>query len=217
MRIWGRLRAGLLLPLRFPALLAVSVGYSGCLYAASLQAGFLDVQDPYWVLSVGGLLLLSPIYHALLLPAIASALRGTRADWRAVLGDARDLFPRLFLGEVVVGAAVIAGGLLLLIPGIYVGMRLIYYKQSIVFERRSAIYALRESLRMTLDWRSTFGLFLCLAALYGCTVGLESLLVVRAPSLLVHFGAVIGTALLLVWMNVLVTLSYVGRQGEGKA
>jgi hypothetical protein len=102
MRIWERFRRGLLLPLRFPALLALSVGYSGLLYAAGLKAGFLDVRNPYWVLSVGGLLLLSPIYHALLLPAIASALRGTRADWRAVLSDARDLFPRLFLGEIVV-------------------------------------------------------------------------------------------------------------------
>lgn len=217
MRIWERLRRGLLLPLRFPALLALSFGYSGLLYAASLKAGFLDVRNPYWVLSVGGLLLLSPIYHALLLPAIASALRGARADWRAVLSDARDLFPRLFLGEVVVGAAVIAGGLLLLIPGIYVGMRFIYYKQSIVFERRSAIPALRESFRMTLDWRSTVGLFLCLAALYGCTVGLDSLLIPLASSLAVHVGAVTGMALLLVWMNVLVTSSYVGREGEGKA
>jgi len=198
-------------------LLALSVGYSGLLYAASLQAGFLDVRNPYWVLSVGGLLLLSPIYHALLLPAIASALQRTRADWRAVLSDARDLFPRLFLGEVVVGAAVIAGGLLLLIPGIYVGMRFIYYKQSIVFERKSAIHAFRESLRITRDWRSTVGLFLCLAALYACTVGLDSLLITHAPSLVVHVGAITGTALLLVWMNVLVTSSYVNRHGEGNA
>jgi hypothetical protein len=214
MKIWGRLRRGLLLPFRFPELLALSVGYAGLLYAASLQAGFLDVRSPYWVLSVGGLLLLSPIYHALLLPAIAFALRGTRADWRAALSDARDLFPRLFLGEVVVGAAVIAGGLLLLIPGIYVGMRFIYYKQSIVFERRPAIPALRESLRMTLDWRSTVGLFLCLAALYGCTVGLDWLLVARTPGPAVHVGAVTGTALLLVWMNVLVTSAYVNREGR---
>jgi hypothetical protein len=214
MRIWERLRSGLLLPFRFPELLALSVGYSGLLYAASLRAGFLDVRNPYWVLSVGGLLLLSPIYHALLLPAIATALRGTRADWRAVLDDARDLFPRLFLGEVVVGAAVVAGGLLLLIPGIYVGMRFIYYKQSIVFERRSAIPALRESLRLTLDWRSTVGLFLCLAVLCGSTVGLDSLLVARAPGLAIHVGAVTGTALLLVWMNVLVTSAYVNRGGK---
>jgi hypothetical protein len=212
MRTWERLRRGLLLPLRFPVLLALSVGYSGLLYMAGLQAGFLDVRNPYWVLSIGGLLLLSPIYHALLLPAIASALRGTRVDWRTVVSDAQELFPRLFLGEVVAGAAVIAGGLLLFIPGIYVGMRFIYYKQAIVFERRQAIPALRESLRMTLDGRSTVGLFLYLAALYGCTVGLDLLLITYAPSLVVHVGAVTGTALLVVWMNTLVTSSYVARE-----
>lgn len=214
MRTWEQLRRGLLLPLRFPMLLALSVGYSGLLYVAGLQAGFLDVRNPYWVLSIGGLLLLSPIYHALLLPAIASALRGTRVDWRTVISDAQELFPRLFLGEVVVGAAVIAGGLLLFIPGIYVGMRLIYYKQAIVFERRSTIPALRESLRITLNWRPTVGLLLYLAALYGCTVGLDLLLMTYAPSLVVHIGAVTGTALLLVWMNALVTSSYVAREDE---
>ena len=108
----------------------------------------------------------------------------------------------------------IAGGLLLLIPGIYVGMRFIYYKQSIVFERNSAVHALRESLRMTLDWRATVWLFLCLAALHGCTVGLDLLLTAHAPSLITHAGAITGTALILVWMNVLVTSSYVSRHGE---
>jgi len=212
MRTWERLKRGLLLPLRSPVLLALSVGYSGLLYMAGLQAGFLDVRNPYWVLSIGGLLLLSPIYHALLLPAIASALRGTRVDWRTVVSDAQELFPRLFLGEVVVGAAVIVGGLLLFIPGIYVGMRLIYYKQAIVFERRQAIPALRESLRMTLDGRSTVGLFLYLAALYGCTAGLDLLLITYAPGLVVHVGSVTGTALLVVWMNTFVTSSYVARE-----
>ncbi len=215
MRTWERLRRVLLLPLRFPVLLALSVGYSGLLYAASLQAGFLDVRSPYWVLSIGGLLLLSPIYHALLLPAIAAALREeTCTDWRAVLSDAQSLFPRLFLGEIAVGAAVIAGGVLLLIPGIYVGMRFIYYKQAIVFEQKSAILALRESLRVTLDWRSTVGLFFCLAALYGVVVGLDSLLITFASDVVVHVGSIAGTALLLVWMNVLVTSSYINRKDE---
>jgi membrane-anchored glycerophosphoryl diester phosphodiesterase (GDPDase) len=214
MGTWKRLRRGLLLPFRSPALLVLSVGYSGLLYAASLQAGFLDIRNPYWVLNAGGLLLLSPIYHALLLPAIASALRETRADWRAMLNNAHGLFPRLFLGELIVGAAVIAGGVILVIPGIYIGMRLIYYKQSIVFERRSAILALRESLRMTGDWRSTIALFFYLALLYGCAFGLDSLLIRRAPSLVAHVGAVVVTALLLVWMNAFVTTCYVDRTGE---
>ncbi len=206
---WERLRRSLALPFRFPALLVLSVGFSGLLYAASLAAGFLDVRNPYWVLSVGGLLLLSPIYHAALLPAIAGALRGERADWRAVLGDGQSLFQRLFLGEVVVGAAVIAGGLLFLIPGIYVGMRFVYYKQAIVFERTSTLSALRGSLRLTRDGRLTFRLFVGLAALYGCALGLDALLAALAPMPVVHLGAVVGTGLLLTWMNVLVTSTYI--------
>jgi membrane-anchored glycerophosphoryl diester phosphodiesterase (GDPDase) len=215
MATWKRLRRGLLLPFRFPALLVVSICYSGLLYAASLRAGFLDVRNPYWVLSVGALLLFSPVYHALLLPAIAAALQETRANWRAALRNAQELFPRLFVGELVVGVAVIAGGLLLLIPGIYVGMRFIYYKQSIAFERKSSIPALRESLRRTIDWRTTLVLFFYLAALYGCAVGLDLLLITSAaPSLVVDIGAVVSTALLLVWMNALVTSSYVDRRSD---
>ncbi len=211
---WERLRRVIALPFRFPALLAVSVGYSGLLYVVSSKAGFLDVRNPYWVLSVGGVLLLSPIYHAVLLPAIAAALRGGRADWRAVLGEGQNLFQRLFYGEIVVGAAVIAGGLLLLIPGIYIGMRFVYYKQTIVLERTSTITALRKSLRVTRDGRLTFWLFVGLAALYGCAVGFDALLVNLAPMPVVHVGAVVGTGLLLTWMNVLVTSTYVDRADD---
>lgn len=211
MRTWKPISRGLLLPFRHPLLLALSVGYSALLYAAGTLAGFLDIRNPYWVVSAGGLLLLSPIYHALLLPAIAFALNEKRTDWRSVLGEAQNHFPRLLLGEIVVGAAVIAGGLLLLIPGIYFGMRLIYYKQVIVFGRASTIAALRESLSVTREWRSTSWLFLGLAGIYGCAVGLDVLLIALAPILAVHVGTVIGTGLVLTWMNTLVTFTYVAQ------
>ena len=201
----------MLLPLRYPSLLAFSIGYAALLYAAGMLAGFLEVRNPYWVLSVGGLVLLSPIYHALLLPAIAFALQEERIDWRTVLGETQNLFLPLFFGEVVVGCAVFAGALLLLIPGIYFGMRLVYYKQVIVLERVSTVTAFQKSLRVTRDWRTTTWLFLGLAALYGCAVGLDALLISFAPPLGIHVGTVVGTGLLLTWMNVLVTASYLNR------
>lgn len=212
-----RLRRGLLLPFRSPALWVFCACYSGLLYVANLQAGFFDVHSPFWVLSVAFLLLLSPVFHALLIPAIGSALLGTRVNWHAVLVDVVNLYPRLFLGELIVGAMVVVGGMLFLIPGIYVGMRFIYYKQAIVFGRRPAVAALRESFRATVDWRLTLGLFACLAALYAGGVGLDSLLVAHAPGSATHIGTIAGTSLLLVWMNVLVTASYVDRNGEGEA
>lgn len=192
----------------------LSVVYAAVLYAAVLRAGLLEVGNPYWVLSAGGVLLLSPIYHALLLPAIGSALRGDRADWRAALAGWPRLFPGLVLGELVVGVAVIAGSLLLLIPGIYLGMRLIYYKQAIVLEGVPAVGALRESVRRTAKGRVTVRLFLQLSVLYGCTFGLDLLLMQQAPPAVVHVGSVVGSALLLVWMNALVTASHAVQSGE---
>jgi hypothetical protein len=209
MRTWDRTSRLLLLPFRFPAILVLSLVYAGALYAAILQAGLLDIANPFWVLSAGALLLLSPIYHALLLRTIDSALRGIRVDWRAALADWPSAFPRLLLGEILVGVAVALGGLLLVIPGIYVGMRLIYYKQAIVLGRAPTTEALRDSVRHTDDWRLIVGLFVGLAALYGCVLGLDTLLVATAPSAAVHIGSVVGSALLLAWMNVLVTASYV--------
>jgi hypothetical protein len=212
--IWERLKRSLLLPLRFPTVLVLSVAYSGLLYAASLQAGLLDVRSPYWVWSVASLLLLSPVLHAILIPMIAASLHGARVQWRTVLGDAVMLFPRLFLGELIIGAAVIAGGLLFLLPGIYIGMRFIYYKQAIILGRRSVGAALRESLRSTADWRPTGGLLICLVALYGAAVGLDSALVAFAPATVIHIGAVAGSSLLLAWLNVLITSAWIDREGD---
>lgn len=191
---------------------ALSLGYSGLLYAASLKAGFLDVRSPYWVVSAGGLLLLSPVYHGVILPAIASALRGERIAWRGALRPAFDRFARLFLGELVVGAAVIVGALLLVLPGVYIGMRWIYYKQAIVLGGMPLSEAVRESIRKSRDGPSTVRLFVSLAGLYGCAVGLDALLVRYATEPVVHLGAVVATALALTWMNVVVTSQYTAPQ-----
>ncbi len=208
MRIWKRHRAWLALPIQRPSLLAPSIVYAGLLHMVGTQVGLLDIQNPYWVLGVGGLLLLSPVYHALLLPGIASTFGGEIVDWRTAVRSLHIPFARLFVGEIVVAAAVIAGGFLLLIPGIYIGMRLIYYKQAIVFGEHSVAGAFRESFRRTTDVRSTLGLFGVLAVLYGCAIGLDTLLVAFAPNLILHVGGILGTALLLTWMNVAVTAAY---------
>ncbi len=214
MTIWPQIRASLLLPLRCPALVAVGVAYSGLLYAASLHASLLDVRNPLWVISVGGLLLLSPVFHGLLLPVTARALHGDRAAWGAAARAVLERYPALFLGQILVGAAVVAGGMLLLVPGIYAGMRFIHYKQAIVIDGRTAGAALKESVGRTRAWRPTVELFVGLAALYGAAIGLDALLVFHAPAVVVHVGAVAGTGWLLVWMNALVTSVYLAGRGS---
>ena len=214
MTTWDRTSRLLSLPFRSPGILVLSMIYAGALYAAILRAGLLEVTNPYWVVTAGTLLLISPIYHALVLPAIAAALRDERSDWRALLAEWHGAFPRLLVGEIAVGAAVGVGALLLVIPGIYIGMRLIYYKQAIVLGRAAIAASFRDSMLWTGDWRAIGGLFVGLALLYACVLGGDILLVSYAPSVAGHVGSVVGSALLIAWMNILVTASYLRNRRD---
>jgi len=216
-RIWERTSRLYLLPFRYPALWGLSGAYAAVLYVALLRAGLLEIESPFWVLSVGALLLVSPLYHALLLPATAGALRGERADWRGVLSTAAVAYPRLLIGELIVGAAAAAGGMLLLIPGVYVGLRLVYYKQAIVLDGLPWTAALRRSMERTIEWRPIARLFSHFVVLYGGALGADWLLAVYASNTALHIGSVVASALLLGWLNVLVTASYVRRRDDEEA
>ena len=219
MRTWETVRRLLLVPFRFPGILAVSMAYSGLLYATSLHASFLDIRNPYWVLSVGALLLSSPIYHTVVVPMI-DAVSGDRSSepvkWRIVIEHAYGAFPWLLLGEIAVAAAVATGSLLLVLPGIYIGMRLVFYKQAIILEQRVLSDALRRSLQLTQRRGAMGRLFVGLSVLHGCAIGLDLLLASVASNAVIHVGAVIGTGLLLAWINTLVTASYAPLAGDGE-
>jgi len=208
MRAWETLRRSLTLPFRCPAVLAISIGYAGLLYAASLRAGYTEIRSPYWVLSVAGLLLLSPIYHALVLPMIARDQCRESVHGGSVVEDVLITFPRFFIGEIVVAAAVAVGAMLFLIPGVYVGMRLVYYKQEIALKRQPVGDALRASYQRTRDGRTTSRLFAGLVILCGSAIGVNTALALLGSSSVVHVGSIVCTGVLLAWMNALVTASY---------
>ena len=221
---WPKLLSELRFPLRRPVWLLLSFIYTGLLYVASLQAGLLDIGSSFWILTAGAALLLSPIYHGVLIPWMLTArLETSEGDSKAANGigvpnggrgtrvDVERTFARLVIGEFLVNALVVGGVLVFLVPGIYFGIRLIFYKQEIIAGDASPIVAMRESFRRTADWRFAAVVFAVLAGCYGIVTGIDLLLLMVAPPWLVHAGSITASALLLLYVNSFVTAFYGSR------
>ena len=162
-KIPDRIRQAAKLLIRLPSIGVASLAYSSAIYLSSLRADLLDISDPWWIVTLGLVLLLSPVYHTFV-------IRRTTASVTGQVFGLRDLpmesFGDLVVGELLVNVLVILGGALFLLPGIYVGLRSIYYKQIIVLRKARSLSAIRESFRMTVDPRSVFQMFLFLVASY---------------------------------------------------
>jgi len=162
------------------------------------------------VLTVAAIILLSPVYHAAYIRMAEGVLIGnpkTRAD---VSSAVFDYFPALIVGELLVNAVVILGGLLLVLPGVYLGTRLAFYKHAILLDGARPLPAMRESLRRTANWKRALSVFLLLALFYGISVGVGFALA-GVPAM--WFADIVGIAvsgLLLAWVNLLLTDIYIG-------
>ena len=205
---WPKIRSELRFPFRRPQWLLVSLVYTGVLHAASLRAGLLDIGSSFWILTAGTVLLLSPIYHAVVIPWMVAARSERPSDDPAARVDVERVFPRLVVGELLVNALVIAGAFVFLLPGIYFGMRLAFYKQAILVDDKAPVAAMRESFRRTAEWRLALGLFGALAVFYGVATGVDFLLIIVAPTWLLHVGSVAVSAVLLLYVNGFITTSY---------
>ncbi len=153
-----------------PHLIAVSLLFSAILFAANQQAPFYDIQNPRWVLSMGLLILFSPIAHSFLLIRIRALLNQDSSPIKRGLAASAAFYPRLVVGEILVSLVTAAGLFLLLLPGIYIGLRLSFYKQEIILNGKSLIVALRESAARTRSWHTVGLILLILAPIYGIEV-----------------------------------------------
>jgi len=201
-------KRALRLSFQHPRWILLSLVYTGACYAANQHAGLFDIDDPLWILTVACLLLLSPIYHGLLILGVIEGVVA-KTERISVFVAVCGAFPGLVLGELLTAAAVMVGSLLFLLPGIYIGIRLVYYKQALLIDRRSLWEAFRESFRRTAGGRQAACLLGCLAVFYGVGIGIDWLLVATAPSWLLHPVTVSISAFLLTWINVLFTLLFV--------
>jgi len=209
---WRRLLSELRFPFRHPEWFVLSLVYSGILHGASLRADLFDVGDPFWILTAGVVILLSPIYHAMLLPGMIARRCGAGEITRETRSPVESTLSRLIVGELMVNGLVIAGALVFLLPGIYLGVRLAFYKHEIIAQDRPTTLAIRESFGKTREGRMALLVFGALGVCYGAAFGIDALLLGAATApWLIHAGSIAVSTMLLVYVNSFITALYCAR------
>jgi hypothetical protein len=197
-----------------PSIALASLAYSTAIHLSSLRADLLDITDPFWVVTVGLILLLSPIYHMVVIGKVDAFLREESPPLRTLPVEA---FGDLVLGELLVNAMVVLGSALFFLPGIYIGLRSIYYKQMIILHKARPVEAIRESFRLTRAPGVVFRIFVLLAASYSLPLALDYLLAPITQAWWIHPIGILVSTSFIAWVNVYITLSFsdLVASGEG--
>lgn len=199
-----RLKRALLQPFRRPLLLAWALVFTGIFYLVNRQANLYDITNPRWVITMASLILLSPFFNGGFILLVQAQQRGEKPSIGRVLSRVLPNYGSLISGELLVNMIVIAGGILFVIPGIYFGLRLIFYKQEILIGGAHGTAALKKSVARTRQWRETLSLFGSLSLFY-----LPVVAVFFAPvSLAWDMYALFASALTFAWTNILLTWIY---------
>jgi hypothetical protein len=120
---------------------------------------------------IGWLIVLIPISMAILLMAMATIIvkvdalkRRKRVSLRSALGMGLERTPRLFVAAVLILALVLLGLTLFIIPGVYLGVRLLLAAPACVLRRKG--FGIKESWRLTKGrfW-NLFGLMVVLGVI----------------------------------------------------
>lgn len=188
-----------------PSIGIASLVFSIATHLASLRADLLDIANPWWILTVGLVLLASPLYHALVISRVAAHVE--KRDF-SVLDVPLEAFGGLVLGEILVNAGVILGGALLVLPGMYIGLRAAFYKQAIVLHKTSASDGIRASFRLTAEPRILARLLMLMAAAYCLPIAIDFLLTPASQGPWIHPVAVLVSTVFLAWINVAVTMQF---------
>ena len=195
-------------PFRSPLLLLVALIFSGILYAVDIQASVYDIQNPKWVITMAILILISPLFSGVLILLIYGINTGKAILVRRALTQTLSSYIHLVVGEILVNLVVLAGSFLFVLPGIYLGLRLCFYKQVILIEGATATAAIKGSFRQTVGWRIPGSLLLLLAPFYALAI-LVGYVVTRLPLGLFGEGlALAASTLTFAWTNTLLTTLY---------
>lgn len=106
-----------------------------------------------------GIMLASMPFRALLLSRIAAASRGQTEGLQEELSKALRAWPWLFLAGLIYILAMSLGALLLIVPGVILGISLMFEEFAVVLEGRGPIQALNRSHNLVWGhWWRTLGL-----------------------------------------------------------
>lgn len=188
-----------------PSIGIASLLFSIALHLASLRADLLDIGNPWWVLTVGLALLLSPLYHAFVISRVAAHVEGQTFSTRNV---PIEVFGSLVMGELLINAGVILAGAVLVLPGIYLGLRSVFYKQAIILHKARTLVGIRASFRLTAEPRVMVLIFILMALAYCVPLAVDFLVSPTTQAWWIHPVAVGVSTAFIAWVNVAVTLLF---------
>ena len=199
-----QLKETLLQPFRRPLLLFWALTFTGIFYLVNRQANLYDITNPRWVITMATLILVSPFFNGGFILLVQAQRKGEKLSIGRVLSQVLPNYGSLITGELLVNLIVVAGGILFVIPGIYFGLRLIFYKQEILIGGAHGTAALKKSVARTRQWRGTLSLFGFLSLFYLPIVAVFFVPVNLAWDLY----ALCASALTFSWTNILLTWIY---------
>ncbi len=200
------------LPFQRPLLLLLSLFFVVILYAMDSQATLYEIENPKWILSMGTFILLSPIFNGMFILLVHGERIGKPLTLSQAFTRVLPCYGQLVAGEIMVNLGVFVGFLLLFIPGAYLGLRLIFYKQAIVIDGASGITGMRTSLAMTQDWRDLASLLRFLAILYAPTFLVVGATIALPLGSIGNWIARAVSVLTFAWVNTLLTDMYVSHE-----
>ena len=206
-----QLKETLLQPFRRPSLLVWALVFTGIFYLANMQANLYDIANPRWVITMATLILLSPFFNGGFILLLQAQRKGEKLSPGQAIVRTFSNYGSLVAGEFLVNIIVVAGGILFVIPGIYFGLRLMFYKQEILIGGARGTAALKMSVARTRQWRETLFLFASLSLFYLPTVAIFFVPV----SLVWDLYALIASALTFTWTNILLTRIYLDANELG--
>ena len=204
----NQINRALIIAIKDPVLIGVSLVFAGLLYVANQQANIYDISNHGWVITMAVLILASPLAHSLFLTRMRADLEQRPASAAAGLAAGGALYTRLVGGEIAV-SLIAAVGMLLILPGIYIGLRLSLYKQAILFNGKTVSGALRESMARTRHPRQWGTIFLIYTLIYGGELLIMYGVGVALIGVVADILAVAASALGFAWLNALLTVIYI--------
>jgi hypothetical protein len=106
-------------------------------------------------------LVITPLITAMTVNAVIAAAEGRRPRARESIMAGLDAFAPVFFAVVLAGAGIALGLLLLVVPGLYAGVRWYFVPQCVVVEERRGATALRASWELVAgSWWRVFGIVL---------------------------------------------------------
>ncbi len=199
-----QLKETFLHPFRQPLLLVWALAFTGIFYLVNRQANLYDIANPRWVITMATLILVSPFFNGGFILLLQARRNGEKFSLGQAMSRLTQNYGSLISGEFLVNLIVVAGGILFVIPGIYFGLRLIFYKQEILIGGAHGTAALKMSVARTRQWQGTLSLFGSLSLFY-----LPAVAVFFVPvSLAWDLYALFASALTFAWTNILLTRIY---------